>query len=124
MRNRGSRDMWEALERMEEAGIPRNTQTYTLMINRYVESQNLEMAMQLLFEMVERKLVPELKTAQSVILLAAQLNAARLALDLARAFEAASVRKLNQEVWLNCLTASAQEMYVSVDQNIYPRHSV
>jgi pentatricopeptide repeat protein len=46
--------MWEALERMEEAEIPRNTQTYTLAMNRYGESQNPEMAMQLLFEMVER----------------------------------------------------------------------
>ena len=71
------------------------------------------MALQLLREMTTLGLAPELGTAKGVIILAANSRSPRLALDLARSFEDSSVRKLDAEVWMNCLIASAQELYVS-----------
>jgi len=107
--------MWEAVDKMTELGIPPSTYTYSLIISRFLSNENLELALQFLFHMKARGLVPELKAAQGVILLAARLGYPRLALDLAASFEEGSVRKLDPEVWMNCLIASAQDLYVSVN---------
>jgi pentatricopeptide repeat protein len=112
LRHTDTRDMWEAVDKMTEMGIAPNPQTYTFIINRYLVQENLEMALQLLREMTTLGLAPELGTAKGVIILATNARYPRLALDLARSFEDSSVRKLDAEVWINCLIASAQELYV------------
>jgi pentatricopeptide repeat protein len=106
--------MWKAVDKMTELGIKPNTHTYTLIISRHLTNENFEMALQALYEMSARGLAPELKTVQGVITLATKLNSPRLALDLARSFEESSVRNLDAEVWMNCLVASAQDLYVSI----------
>jgi pentatricopeptide repeat protein len=105
--------MWEVVDKMVELGITPDTRTYTAIISRFVSNGNFELALQFLLEMNSRGLVPELKAAQGVILLATKLGFPRLALDLAVLFEEQSTRKLDPEVWMNCLIASAQELYVS-----------
>lgn len=106
--------MWEAVDKMREFGMPLSTYTYTLIISRYLSNENLELALQFLFDMNARGLVPELKAVQGVILLAARLGYPRLALDLATSFEEDSSRRLGPEVWMNCLMSSAQDLYVSI----------
>jgi pentatricopeptide repeat protein len=99
---------------MSELGISFNAQTYSIVISRYVALRNLEMALQFLFEMSTRGLPPDHKTLQGVISLAAEVNSPRLALDLVASFEESSGRKLDPEVWVDCLIASARDLYVSL----------
>src|SRR5215472_15375021 len=98
--------MWEAIDRMKEFGIPANSHTYSLIISRYLFSENLEMALQFLFDMKARNLRPEVKAVEGVITLATQLGFPRLALDLVSFFEKGSTRRLSTEVWMRCLIAS------------------
>jgi pentatricopeptide repeat protein len=99
---------------MEELGVSPNSTTYTILITRFVEDQNLEVALQYLHAMKAHNLQPEGAAAQAVIILAANQGYPKLATDLAIAFETESIRKLEDSVWLACLHASASELYVSV----------
>jgi len=79
--------MWIILEQMRELNIPPNAQTFALILEKPLLGQNLEMAIQYFSEMSARGIVPELQTAQAVVILAAKLGHARLALEIASAFE-------------------------------------
>jgi pentatricopeptide repeat protein len=100
---------------MSEKDVLPNATTFSFMINRYVATDNVELALQLLFDMNERGLVCELKTAQGIIALIARLGLPRLALDIATSFEEGSVRKLDADVWMNCLISSAGVLYVRIN---------
>lgn len=108
---------------MEDAGIEHTEGTYGLLIQRYVDDSNLEMAFKLLVEMEGRGLTPTIKTAEDVIVLAAQRRMPRLALELAENFEAASVRRLGSHAWVSCLLASSECLYVGAIP-IHPRHAL
>jgi pentatricopeptide repeat protein len=97
---------------MEDAGMKHTEGTYALLIQRYLDDSNLEMAFKLLVEMEGRGLTPTLKTAEGVIFLAAQRRMPRLALELAENFEASSVRRLDTHVWVSCLLSSSECLYV------------
>ena len=99
---------------MEDAGIEHTEGTYALLIQRYLDDSNLEMAFKLLVEMEGRGLTPTLETAEGVISLAARRRMPRLALELAENFEASSVRRLNMHVWVTCLVSSSECLYVGV----------
>jgi hypothetical protein len=103
---------------MEELNIPPNAQTFSLIMERPLTGKNLEMAVQYMGEMYERGINPELQTAQGVITLAADFGYPRLALELANTFEEQSVRRLDHEVWLNCLLSAAENLYVSAPLTI------
>jgi pentatricopeptide repeat protein len=103
---------WSVLRMMEEAGIEHTEGTYASLIQRYLADSNLEMAFKLLVEMEGRGLKPRLKTAEGVIILAAQRKMPRLALELAENFEASSVRRLSTHVWVSCLLSSSECLYV------------
>ena len=105
--------MDDLIDRMNKAGLHANTHTYHHIILRYVDSQNLEMCLQCFAEMSEYNVSPSLKSAQAVIELATGLGHARLALDLAYAFEASSVRKLEAQDWVRILAASTDCHFVS-----------
>jgi pentatricopeptide repeat protein len=96
----------DLLEDMERHGVVPNTHTYYHIILRYVEAHNLEMCLQCFAEMNARGVSPSLRTAQVVIELAASLGHPRLALDIAYAFEATSIRKLEHKDWMRILDAS------------------
>ena len=104
--------MWDILEKMNSANIMPDGQTFQLMIRRFTKGENLEFALQCIYEMGARGLTLELTVAQDVIGLAAELGFPRLALDLAENFEATSVRRLSPETWMRCLTSSAEVLYV------------
>jgi pentatricopeptide repeat protein len=97
---------------MEDAGINHTEGTYALLIQRYIDDENLEMAFKLLVEMEGRGLTPTLKTAEGMITLVAQRRMPRLALELAENFEASSVRRLDTHVWVSCLLSSSECLYV------------
>ena len=105
--------MWEAIDKMAECNVPPTSHTYSFIISRYLHNGNFEVALQLLLDMEARGLVPQLKAAQDVILLAARLGYPKLSLELVKFFEEGSIRSLGPEVWISCLMASAQELYVS-----------
>ena len=109
--------MWSILERMQELRMPPNAQTFSLILERPLMGKNLEVAVQYLGEMNRRGIVPELQTAQNIIILATTLGHSRLALDIAKAFEEASVRRLDHEVWVNCLISSAENLFVRLSDN-------
>jgi pentatricopeptide repeat protein len=97
---------------MDEVGVEHTEGTYALLIQRYLDDSNLEMAFKLLVEMETRGLTPTLQTAEGVITLAAQRRMPRLALELAENFEASSVRRLGMHVWVSCLLSSSECFYV------------
>jgi pentatricopeptide repeat protein len=108
---------WLALEMMQVAGIEHTESTYALLIQRYLDDSNLEMAFKFLVEMERRGLSPTLKTAEGVITLAAQRRMPRLALELAENFEASSVRRLSTHVWVSCLLSASESLYVGIIAN-------
>lgn len=97
---------------MKQFNITPNEITYEIIIFRYTESGNLELALQYLAEMGTRGLSPTLKTAGSIINTANRRGFPRLALDLADAFEQSSVRRLEGSVWMECLIASSDALFV------------
>ncbi len=97
---------------MKDAGMEHTSGTYALLIQRYLNDANLEMAFKLLVEMEGRGLTPTLGTAEGVITLAARKRMPRLALELAENFEASSVRRLGMHVWASCLLSSSECLYV------------
>lgn len=99
---------------MKELNITPNAQTFALVMDRPIRARNLEMVVQYMGEMVTLGLVPELQTAQGAVILATKRGHPRLAIEMANYFEESSVRRLDNEVWLNCLIGSAEDLYVSI----------
>lgn len=107
-----SRTIWEILQLMDQSRVSPNESTYEPFVLHYAESDNLELALQYLSDMGQRGLSPTLKTAQGVIRSAGRLGFARLALDLAEGFEATSIRRLDVDVWVECLISCSEALYV------------
>ncbi|KAH9985816.1 hypothetical protein BJV74DRAFT_846404 [Russula compacta] len=112
---------WSVLKMMEDAGVEHTEGTYELLIQRYLNDSNLEMAFKLLVEMENRGLMPPLKTAEGVITLAAQRKMPRLALELAENFEASSVRRLSMHVWVSCLLSASECLYKEGVLHLWPK---
>ena len=72
------------------------------------------MALQWLFAMKSQNIVPELSAVQAVIILAAEGEYPRLALDLVTYFEGISHRRVGDEAWVACLYSASQVQYVSL----------
>ena len=98
---------------MREHGIHANEITYEILILRYTEMQQLELALQWLHQLTVDGFQPTLKTAQAIIRTAGMLGLPRLALDLAESFEDISVRTLEPSDWVDCLIACAETLWVS-----------
>lgn len=105
--------MWYILSQMQDLKIPPNAQTLTLILEKPLMVGNLEEAVQFLGEMNLSGVVPELRPVQAIITLAAEFGHSRLALEIANMFEEASVRRLDNEVWVQCLISAAENLYVS-----------
>ena len=98
---------------MVKCSVKPNAQIYTSIITTFIQSGNLEMAIQYLFAMRSQNIVPELSAVQGVIILAAESGYPRLAFDLATYFEDNSHRRVGDDVWVACLYSAAQALYVS-----------
>jgi pentatricopeptide repeat protein len=94
--------------------IAPNSSTFSYIIDRFTYDGNLEAALQYIYSMKARKLVPELHIVEAIVILAADIGYARLAIDLATWFEDISIRRLDQAVWVSCLRSSANSLYVSL----------
>lgn len=97
---------------MNQFGIKPNVPIYSAIINCLVAQGNVEMAVQCVFSMKEQNVIPEIATAQDVVILAAECGYSRLAIELATYFESTSVRQLESSAWLSCLFSSARNLYV------------
>ncbi|KAF5389447.1 hypothetical protein D9757_004288 [Collybiopsis confluens] len=104
---RNSSYLWPIVKKMEEMGVEPNAATYNLIINYCISSKNVENALRYLQLMKNKGIEPELGTLQSIVEIAAESGNARLALDLVHGFESDSVRRLESDVWLHCLSAAA-----------------
>lgn len=98
---------------MQRVKIAPNMDSYYYMIRHYAHSNNLEMCMQSFADMTSRGITFNLKTIQTIIDLAARLEHARLALEVAYAFESTSPRSLQASDWMNILSASTATHFVS-----------
>lgn len=98
-------------------GLKPNDSAYTFLITFVCKQENLEFALQKLSEMGDADLTPTLKTAEAIISLACRLGQPRLAIDIAEAFERSSVRRLDGAVWIECLIASSESLYVRCHSN-------
>src|SRR4051794_38801195 len=106
--------MWRIVNKMSEWKIEPSAATFALVIESTRQTGNLELTLQIYTEMQSRGYVPDLDTAQGVIILAASKGYPRLALDLATKFEESSVRRLDGEAWVHCLTSSAEALYACI----------
>lgn len=88
---------------MNHFGIKPNGPIYSAVIDYLVAEGNVEMAIQCIFSMKGQGIVPELATAQAVVILAAECGYSRLAIELATYFENAPVSQLESSVWIACL---------------------
>ncbi|KAI0295849.1 hypothetical protein B0F90DRAFT_1748918 [Multifurca ochricompacta] len=112
---------WSVLRMMQGANVELNEGAYALLIQRYLDDSNLEMAFKLLVEMERRGLTPTLNTAEGIITLAARRRMPRLALELAENFEASSVRRLSMRVWVSCLLSSSECLYKEGVLHLWPK---
>lgn len=103
---------WQIWNLMTVHGIHPNEFTYEHLIMYLCRQDNLELALQMLSEMGDKGLLASLKLTQSLIALACDMKYPRLAIELAEAFELTSVRRLEGSVWMKCLIASAEALYV------------
>ncbi|TFY66272.1 hypothetical protein EVG20_g4816 [Dentipellis fragilis] len=104
---------YDHMQALEKDDLYPNATTYALVIRKCCLDAKLEMVLRLLVEMEEKGLSPKLETAQAIIALAAKLGQPRLAIDLAENFEASSVRRLENHVWVDCLTASTALLFTA-----------
>ena len=113
MRNLAVEPVWKVWNLMLAHGVKPNDLSYEILILYICKHDNLELALQKLSEMGGIGETPTLKTAQAIVTLACDLGQPRLAVELADAFERSSVRRLDGVVWIKCLIASAETLYVS-----------
>ncbi|KAG6812595.1 hypothetical protein H0H92_001946 [Tricholoma furcatifolium] len=104
--------IWKTLEKMDELGVQPNAQTYLLVIRRLISSDNTEQAIQIYQTMRTQHIVPDVSAAASLIAHVASVGYPRLALDLVTDFEAISDRRLDHSVYLRCLSASVDALYL------------
>lgn len=95
-----------------EHGLEPNNKAYHQLIYRYVSDGQLEMSLRILGDMSSRAVVPTLASVQGVIKLACTYGLAKLATEIACDFEEAGVRRLENEGWIDCLAACAEDYWV------------
>lgn len=98
---------------MELCGVTPDAALYSLLVRRFAHDENLELCLFYLQKMREKTLNIEHTAMSDIVFLAAKRNLPQLAINLIEAYEAANIRKVEPEVWLACLTASANLVWVS-----------
>ncbi|KAL0956278.1 hypothetical protein HGRIS_002436 [Hohenbuehelia grisea] len=102
---------WRVLDKQTALGIEPTSAACSEILLRFIKARHLEFAIQFLREMRLRGIAPELKPASDLVKLAASRGFPRLALDLLDFIEVQSMRKLDHEVWTNCLISSAEALF-------------
>ncbi|KAG6907662.1 hypothetical protein DXG01_007866 [Tephrocybe rancida] len=104
--------LWKALNKMEELGVMPNATTFAPAITRYIGDNNTELALQCYRAMKTYNVIPDITTTASLIGHVADVGYPRLALDLLADYEKVSVRRMDHTVWVQCLTASTEALYL------------
>lgn len=78
-----------------------------------MQDGNLEVALRYYHTIGTSGLIAELRTIQAIVELCADQGHARLAIELASAYEQNSARRIESGVWMACLSASAMDLWVS-----------
>lgn len=106
-------EVWRVWNLMLAHGFQPSESIYESLILYLTRQGHFELALQKLSEMSDADLRPTLKVAQAIITTACDLGHPRLAVELAEAFERSSVRRLDGVIWVKCLIASSEALYVS-----------
>ena len=110
--------VWMIWDTMLRHGIEPDERHYEYLVVRLTNGGNLEMALQYLNEQGQKGKPVSLRAIRSVIRMACRLCQPSIALELARAYESTSVRRLDPADWLDILSASSEAFYVSVYDGI------
>ena len=110
--------IYDVLKEMEGRQIEPNATTYNLVISYFLEGENLPIALRKLAEMSDGGHLPSMQVAQRLAETAAERGYARLAIDLADAYEESAVRRLDNQTWVKLLVSSAESLYVRLLQPI------
>ena len=103
---------WAVWETALRYGIEPNQSLYERLIQRLTNGRNLEAALQQLAAMSEKGIPPSLKAMDALIHVACEKKQPRLALELAQAFDAASLRRISSQTWMRILVASSESFFV------------
>ena len=93
-------------------GVTPDATTYSHIIRRYINGGNLELAIQMLADMNNFRLMPPQKTAEAIICEALDKGFIRLAFDMSESFEQTSISVLDPEIWTKLLIGCSQILYV------------
>lgn len=102
------------MDEIEKQGLEPNAATYDTILRFHLDCDNLEMALFKLAEMNDMGFQPSLKVMQYLITEIGEVGHVRLALNLADAYEATAVRRLDSDTWVKLLVFCAEELYVSI----------
>ncbi|THH33261.1 hypothetical protein EUX98_g903 [Antrodiella citrinella] len=118
---REMRGTWELLQVMQHLNVEPDATTFDLIITRVLKLDNVELALQYLALMSDRGMVPLGHTTEAIVRACCKLSMPRLAWDLAVSFEAVSPRRLDGHVWMECLLASAETLYVEGVRDLWQK---
>lgn len=104
--------IWEVIDRMHSLKVEPDSETYNMIIHFFAAAGNLELCLKYYQVMKTSSLKISLPAISNIISLAAGQGYPRLALDLLQAYEEGSVRQVEPEVWMKCLAASAEMLWV------------
>ncbi|TFK53684.1 hypothetical protein OE88DRAFT_1711564 [Heliocybe sulcata] len=99
------------MDMMTEDRVPPNAETYELLMERYIASDNLERCMEIYAQAESGQAPLNIASVEKLIGLAAETYYPRLACQMAEYFEARAVRSLNVSTWVKCLISSADQLY-------------
>lgn len=112
VRSRPMEETWAVWNTALSYGIEPNQSLYEQLISRLTNGRNLEAALQQLAVMSEKGIPPSLNTMDALIHVACTNKQPRIALELAEAFNAASVRRISTQTWMRILVASSEMLFV------------
>ena len=105
VRGLASGESLKVIQEMKRHGIEPDGKTHDLLIQRYIDGDNIEVALRRLTEMEDAGFSPSLKTAEDLVSKLSEVGYPKLAFDLANAFERESVRRISSETWVTLLAS-------------------
>ena len=106
---------------MKKLNITPDERSFDTMIKFFVNGDNVELALCKISELPQNGLESNVRGVQMLIEALIQRFEARLALDVASAYEETAVRRLDNEIWVKLLGACSERLYVRtsyIQQNL------
>lgn len=110
---------------MKKLNITPDERSFDTMIKFFVNGDNVELALCKISELPQNGLESNVRGVQMLIEALIQRFEARLALDVASAYEETAVRRLDNEIWVKLLGACSERLYVRtsyIQQNLVYSH--